>query len=186
MRSLIRHILIPALVLAAFALSLTLLPSESYAAPQCNCRLDSDCGSGEVCNNSADCESPLYTGLCEAASEDDGGNITVTGVPTCETNFDSPGNPTGIPTVIGCLPTNAGHIILWVIGKAVIAAGLGAVVLFIIGGYTIATAGGNPDQITEGKSVITAAISGLLFILLSTLLLHIIGVDILGLSNWLY
>jgi hypothetical protein len=157
--------------------------SEGGAALSCNCSTDSDCGSGKICNNNATCDltyahGSAYTGLCEAAPRDDGGSgdggSSLTDVPGC------------IDTPIGCIPTDTGELVGWILGRAIVVAGLVAVVLFIIGGYTIATAGGNPDQITEGKSVITAAISGLLFILLATLLLHIIGIDILGLENWLY
>jgi hypothetical protein len=38
---------------------------------------------------------------------------------------------------------------------------------------------GNPERLTGGKEIITSAIAGLLLIIFSTIILKIIGVDIL-------
>ena len=55
-----------------------------------------------------------------------------------------------------------------------------AVLFLILGGIGVATSGGNPDNLEKAKKQITAAVAGLLFILLSVLILDIIGVSILG------
>jgi len=55
-----------------------------------------------------------------------------------------------------------------------------AVLFLILGGIGVATSGGNPDNLEKAKKQITAAVAGLLFILMSVLILDIIGVSILG------
>ncbi|MEX0888183.1 MAG: hypothetical protein WDZ67_02300, partial [Patescibacteria group bacterium] len=57
-----------------------------------------------------------------------------------------------------------------------------AVLFVIIGGFGVATSAGDPENLEKAKKQITAAISGLLFILLSALILDTIGVSIFGLD----
>ncbi len=57
-----------------------------------------------------------------------------------------------------------------------------AVLFTIIGGFGVATSSGDPDKLEKAKSQITAAVSGLVFLLASALILKyvlgtIIGVD---------
>lgn len=56
--------------------------------------------------------------------------------------------------------------------------------LSLWGAITIILASGNPEKINEGKEIITSAITGLLFIILSIFLLRLIGVDILQLPGF--
>ena len=63
-------------------------------------------------------------------------------------------------------------------------AGLAAVILLIVGGYKMITSQGNPDKLKDAKDMITNAIIGLVFILLSiSILLLISNVFNLGISN---
>jgi hypothetical protein len=57
-----------------------------------------------------------------------------------------------------------------------------AVLFLVIGGFGVATSAGNPENLEKAKETITAAVSGLLFILLSVLILSIIGKDIIGID----
>jgi len=91
-----------------------------------------------------------------------------------------------VDTAIGCIPTKTGEFASWVVGKAVIVATLCTILLTIIGGLRIITSTGNPEAINAGRAMITAAISGLAFILMSVLILRIIGVEILGIPGWIY
>lgn len=50
------------------------------------------------------------------------------------------------------------------------------------GSYKLVTSQGNPDNINSAKDIITSAIIGLIFIVLGTTILQIIGFDILGLG----
>lgn len=59
-----------------------------------------------------------------------------------------------------------------------------ALLLIIASGYQLMTSQGNPEKVKEGRERLTAAIVGLLFIIFSTLILQIIGVDILNLPGF--
>ncbi|GMR18911.1 MAG: hypothetical protein BMS9Abin34_033 [Patescibacteria group bacterium] len=55
-----------------------------------------------------------------------------------------------------------------------------AVLFTIIGGFGVATSSGDPDKLEKSKQIITAALAGLLFLLLSWLILKIIKGEIIG------
>lgn len=61
----------------------------------------------------------------------------------------------------------------------------GAVALLIItfSGFRLSFSQGNQEKVQEAREMLTAAVIGLLFIIFSTTLLEVIGVDILGLKN---
>jgi len=60
-----------------------------------------------------------------------------------------------------------------------IAGGL-AFVLIVYSGFIITTSSGDPKRIAAGKELLSAAIAGLLLLILGTYLLRVIGVNILG------
>jgi len=55
-----------------------------------------------------------------------------------------------------------------------------AFLMILYGGFTIMMSAGNPEKLNSGKEIITSAISGLLLIVFSAVILRIIGIDILG------
>ncbi|MBP6913121.1 MAG: hypothetical protein KBC00_00735 [Candidatus Levybacteria bacterium] len=57
--------------------------------------------------------------------------------------------------------------------------GVAAVLFFIRAGYTIMTSAGNKEKVGQAREQITAAITGLIFIILSIAILEFIGVNIL-------
>ena len=59
-----------------------------------------------------------------------------------------------------------------------------AVLRVAMGAIKILTAMGNGEQIKAGKDQITDTLVGLAFVLLAVALLKFIGIDILGLSNF--
>ena len=91
----------------------------------------------------------------------------------------------GVSTALGCIPTNLkgdGFI------KSILTLGIGiggaiALILIVYGLFLITTSGGIPDKVNAGKEVITSAIAGLIFIIFSTILMNIIGINILGLPG---
>lgn len=105
--------------------------------------------------------------------------------PNCTT---SEGDP-GIDTAIGCISTSvdttSGQDTFF--GSVIkIAVGLGgglALLLMLYGVFIVTTSAGIPDKLKEGQEVITSAISGLIFIILSVFLLNLIGINILGLPG---
>lgn len=86
----------------------------------------------------------------------------------------------GIITALGCVPTELKNIIPWSLRALAGVAGGIALLLLFYGGLTYIMAGGEKTGVEEAKGIITAAISGLLLIIFSVLILKIIGVDILG------
>jgi hypothetical protein len=55
-----------------------------------------------------------------------------------------------------------------------------ALLIIIYSGYSFTISQGNPEKIKAAQETLTSAIIGLVFIILSTTILQIIGVDILG------
>lgn len=88
----------------------------------------------------------------------------------------------GVQTELGCLPSNPSNLVNAILRILMGLAGGAAILLIIIGGYKVATSQGDPDALEEGRNMITAAIIGLVFVLLASVILGIIGVDILGIS----
>ena len=73
------------------------------------------------------------------------------------------------------------------LAKAFLSLGVGAAggvafLLMVFGAYRLIFAGGNPESIKEGRSVMTAAIAGLIVVILAIFLLDLIGISILGLN----
>lgn len=85
------------------------------------------------------------------------------------------------PTPIGCIPINltkAGEYLFCIMLDLV---ALLAVIMFVIGGYQVMTAGDNPETLQEGKGKMTAAITGLIAFLLFAWIIHIIlGIEMLA------
>jgi len=82
-------------------------------------------------------------------------------------------------TALGCIPTDPTELIKWVFPYLLGFGGLAAFLLIVFAGIQIMTSSGNPEKLKAGKELITSAITGLIFIILSLFLLRVIGVDIL-------
>lgn len=92
---------------------------------------------------------------------------------------------TGINTALGCIPTNdMNSFVAWLLGKLVAISGGIAFLLIAFGVFQITTSAGDPKKVQAGSELITSALSGLLFIILSLFLLKLIGVDILHLPGF--
>ncbi|PIV01120.1 hypothetical protein COS55_02430 [Candidatus Shapirobacteria bacterium CG03_land_8_20_14_0_80_40_19] len=91
----------------------------------------------------------------------------------------------GIDTAIGCIPTSSLNAFAgWILGKIVFIASGIAFLLMAFGAFQIITSSGDPKKTQAGKELITSALSGLLFIILSIFLLKLIGVDILKIPGF--
>lgn len=60
----------------------------------------------------------------------------------------------------------------------------GGIIIIIYAGYVFMTSGGNKEKIAAARETLTSAIVGLLFIILSIVILEIIGVDILRIPGF--
>lgn len=127
------------------------------------------CGSSEACNPN--------TNTCISSVEAQSLGIVTPGgatTPTCD-------NGNGTPTALGCIPNQPAEAIKLILPWAIrLGTGL-AFLLFLYGAFTLITAGSDPQKVDTGKSIITSAAAGLIFIILSVILLRVIGIDILQL-----
>jgi hypothetical protein len=103
-------------------------------------------------------------------------------------DFGAPSTCNGGPGLdiqdFGCISTKPGDIINWVLKFILGFVGGLAILLIILGGFKIASAQGDPSALEDGRSMITAAIVGLVVVLLATTILGILGINILGLPNF--
>lgn len=92
----------------------------------------------------------------------------------------------GIPTAIGCIPTgNLNEFANWFLRWAIGIGGGIAFLLIIWSGFQIMTSSGNPERLKAGKEQLTAAVTGLLFLIFSVFLLRLIGVEILRIPGFI-
>lgn len=88
-------------------------------------------------------------------------------------------------TALGCIKTHdLTATISWFVRSAVFIASGIAFLLMAFGAFQIITSSGDPKKTQAGSELITSALSGLLFIILSIFLLKLIGVDILQIPGF--
>jgi len=134
-------------------------------SPQ-SCSVQGDLSSGELVWGT----DTTFTDICEQAGPQ-------------ESQCLSCREKAGLWTAVGCVPIDATEMVLSLIRFLISIAGGIALLLILYGSFSISTSAGNPQKVDEGKQIITAAISGLLFIILSVLILHTIGVEIFRLPS---
>ncbi|MBI4058316.1 VWA domain-containing protein [Candidatus Gottesmanbacteria bacterium] len=86
-------------------------------------------------------------------------------------------------TGIGCVPSRPHDFLLSLVKFSISIAGGIAFLLILYAGFMLMTSQGNPEKIQSGKELLYAAITGLLLIVFSIIILKIIGVDILGIPG---
>lgn len=89
-------------------------------------------------------------------------------------------NPCGNPatecrTALGNIPTNPTAFVGKILTVAIGLAGGIALIIMVWGSIKVLTSGGEPKKMGEGREMIVAAVSGLLFLILSVLILRFIG-----------
>ena len=92
--------------------------------------------------------------------------------------------PGEVCTALGCIPTKQEDFVAWVLARAIGLGGGIAFLLMIGGALQLLTSSGHPEGIKKGGEAITSALMGLLFIILSLFLLHLIGVDLLKIPGF--
>ncbi len=96
------------------------------------------------------------------------------------------GNTNTINTALGCISVDNGGQD-FVSNVLTLSLGIGggiALLLILYGFYVLTTSAGMPDKIKAAQQTITAAISGLLFIIMSVVLLNLLGVQILNIPGF--
>lgn len=100
--------------------------------------------------------------------------------------LDQPGGKCAegtINTAFGCIPVDTTSFTNTILGLTVGIAGLVGLLLLLFGFFTLSTSSGNPDKVKAGKEIITSAIGGLLFVIMSVVLMNFIGINILGIPG---
>jgi len=94
------------------------------------------------------------------------------------------GGGKGVNTAFGCLMAgNPKELVSQLLGWGVSVGGGIAFLMIVFAGFQMTTAAGDPKRVQAAKELMITAISGLLLIVLSVVLLNFFGVSILGLSD---
>jgi hypothetical protein len=89
-----------------------------------------------------------------------------------------------VNTAIGCVDTSSPETLIAFIIR--LATGIGggiALLLILFGVFIVTTSAGNPDKLKSGTEMITSAIIGLVFIIISIFLVKLIGINILSIPG---
>lgn len=93
-----------------------------------------------------------------------------------------------VDTAIGCIPVGGEqgtrNFVDFLLGWGVGIAGGIAFILIVIAGLMMITSGGDPKRMQAGKELLTAAVSGLLFLIFGAFILRFVGVDILNIPGF--
>lgn len=89
-----------------------------------------------------------------------------------------------IDTALGCTPVSIDEFTPVLLKFLIGIAGGAALILMIVGAVMVMTGGSNPEQVQRGKEIFTGAITGLLFIIFSVVVLQIIAGDIIKLPGF--
>ena len=94
------------------------------------------------------------------------------------------GGCASVNTAIGPISTDPGGLVGNILAILLSLSGGIAILLIIAAGYQLVVSQGNPEKVKEGRERIISAISGLLLIIFSVLILRIIGLDLLHLPGF--
>lgn len=89
-----------------------------------------------------------------------------------------------VDTALGPIPTEPTDFVTWVLSRAIALGGGIALILIIFGSYQVITSSGDPEKAQKGRETITAAVSGLIFIIFALFLLQLIGVSLFHLPGF--
>lgn len=92
-------------------------------------------------------------------------------------------NCKGVWTAIGCIPIDIKEIVKSLLTLAISIAGGLSLLIILYGAFSISVSAGDPQKIQQGREIITAAITGLVFIIFSVIILQFIGVEILHIPD---
>lgn len=94
---------------------------------------------------------------------------------------DNPCKNNVCETALGTIPTDPQAFATKILAIGTGLGGAFAFILMVIGSIRVLTSSGDEKGVAAGRDMIVAAVSGLLFLILSTVILRFIGINILGL-----
>ena len=92
---------------------------------------------------------------------------------------------TGVDTGLGCISTDitTGGFIISLTGILIGLGGGIALLLILYGVFIVTTSAGIPDKLKAGNEIITNAVIGLTFMIMSVILLKLIGINLLAIPG---
>ncbi|HCR93058.1 MAG TPA: hypothetical protein DIU47_03835 [Candidatus Pacebacteria bacterium] len=111
--------------------------------------------------------------LCARVSDD-----------TARIQCENCSNKDGVWTAIGCIPTDSNGILTAFVRLALSMGGGIVLLKTLAAAFQLTTSKGDPKATEEAKNKITAAVSGLLFIIFSMVLLKTIGITVLQIPGF--
>lgn len=89
-----------------------------------------------------------------------------------------------VESAIGCIPvSDTTSFMGWILGWAIGVGGGIAFLLIVYSSIMIMTSQGDPTRLKAGQELLTSAISGLIMLVFSIVILRFIGIDLLRLDN---
>ena len=101
-----------------------------------------------------------------------------------KTTVNNPTNCKTLNTAIGPIEVSVQGFITTIFKFVLTLAAFGGIIIIIYSGYMLMISRGDKEKIAGARETITAAIVGLLFIILSIVILEIIGIDILRIPGF--
>ena len=147
---------------------------------------DGSLSCGETCQTHTNCDSSCP--FCRANGPGTAMTCSAATVPVGPVSRFCNGlnEDDGINTAIGCIKVGSGNDLVNTILRLALGVGGGlALALILYGTFIVTTSAGIPDKLKAGGEIITSAIIGLIFILLSIFLVNLIGINILGIPGFL-
>lgn len=92
---------------------------------------------------------------------------------------EDPERPTSVYTALGCIKIDESSFLRQIIRLLLSVSGLIALLSILAAAFMLSTSQGDSNKVKQARELITAAVSGLLFIIFSTIILDFIGVQIL-------
>lgn len=122
--------------------------------------------------------------VCTGADCTSGGGKEIPGCGRKDANGNDDPRGSGIATAIGCIHTNPAELVKDLMTFLIGIGGGLAFLMMLFGAFQMLTSAGNPETLNAGRSRLTSAVIGLLFVIFAVLLLQIIGVDILQIPGF--
>jgi hypothetical protein len=111
---------------------------------------------------------------------------THTPAPVPHVFCDAGNNPTsGVMTALGCIQASSPKALAAALAGWGLSIGGGIFLLMLIySGFTLVTASGDPKKVAAGREMLVSAITGIVLILITVVLLNFVGVNLLHLPGF--
>ncbi len=159
-------------------------PSVRYT----NCDLCGYCEGREAPSTWESCRACLYPGITAGAENKETLRVE------SETNLPPTPYSGRYYTMIGCLSTNvsggfsgeggAGSVVQTLLNILFASSGGVAFIFLLYGAFMFLTSQGDAEKLNQGRRIVTGAIIGVIFVIVSVFIVNLIGCQVLKLPGW--